>query len=1069
MASVPAAARNSRHPFLSGDGVEITLADGTQAKVDIDADSKVDSEVFRKVRREVDSVAKRSADSVVARQADSKVIRETKPRPVQKVGGDVARENDSRIERKPRREAEVDPVISKKISGNGHRDDVREPDSEADFDLLEDLDSDADSEYFSNEHLIEVTNNETPKPVFYKLNSANASIREFMWDSPYNPLAIPAAAIIKLFRIQLPSSTDDPPVKLLAPFAIPLDEMPDDVLDEFRPLISELKKLGFANPICHAIHDGHHRATIHWVTMRHESGRAFVRCQRRIWKAPNREKKKLFLTFVTPFTDGTYLASTSGKPDMLWPSVVDLHRDRKASIAELWEEHCRLLDEEAVSKKPRRIRDRGELTERLNEYHDVFTEFHVDPGVFAEMSTAEQARALSAAPAGSALGGEADQEFAYSDVYDEVQRQLNKQQTWLSFTLLLGVSLIAFALLGTFAWSGKTVLLLIPVLLFHEAGHYVAMKLCGYRNLKMFFIPLLGAAVSAESLSVPSWKKVFVSLAGPVPGIALGIALGIIGMVQQIEWLHEISMMLIILNGINLVPILPFDGGWVVHALLFSRHYGLDVTFRVLTGLAMLFVAALSKGGFMLGLGIFMLIGAQTTYKLGKVAEAVKPKLKKALRRENDLSRKTVSIIAQKIDDSFKQQAMNLKVRAQLTKNVFEMIKCPPPGWLASFFFAGVYLGSILSAIVFAAVLFIAKNANFADLLAVADAAPTTPYVSGTSQFVAGANASPTVPEVTIIAECTDAQTANTLFNEFKGQIPATGTFRVFGQTLLLALPAADGETKTQWAGTLETRCQSVVVHSEVLRVPLTIACAAPNIASAEAISQSFNNYAMDHRFKSLISPWSTDPPLSPEHQRARMTLRLLRDEYGKSEDSKLDDELTGITKRSIEARERGDKDALDKINAERAALFKAQRVRHIESVKSRNDVDQELIAIYAREPQMPEVDWSGDFDEEDIEASAPARAEYKKAHAVWCDEVAVRLGQLPGAGDMADAKIDPYGTRSGYCTQAGPLLRFDYIQLQRPVDGVPALAEWLYSQKCIDIKYRLTNEIPGLDLEDLE
>ena len=264
-------------------------------------------------------------------------------------------------------------------------------------------------------------------------------------------------------------------------------------------------------------------------------------------------------------------------------------------------------------------------------------------------------------------------------MYDELQRQLNKKQSWLFFTLLLGISLIVFALLGTFAWTAETALLLIPVLLFHEAGHYVAMKLSGYRNLKMFFIPLMGAAVSAQSLSVPNWKKVLVSLAGPVPGIVLGIALGIIGLVHQLDWLKDLSMMLVIVNGINLAPVLPFDGGWVVHALLFSRHYALDVAFRVMAGLAMLFVGAAARGGFLTAIGVFLLIGVRTTYKLGKIAQSLKPTLKPRLQHEETLSRETVNVIARGIDEGFKQQAMSVKVRAQLTKNVFEMIKCPAP------------------------------------------------------------------------------------------------------------------------------------------------------------------------------------------------------------------------------------------------------------------------------------------------------------------------------------------------------------------------------------------------------
>ncbi len=381
-------------------------------------------------------------------------------------------------------------------------------------------------------------------------------------------------------------------------------------------------------------------------------------------------------------------------------------------------------------------------------------------------------------------------------------------------------------MLGAFAWSTKTALMLIPVLLFHEAGHYVAMKLSGYRNLKMFFIPLLGAAVSGQSMGVPSWKKVFVSLAGPVPGIMLGIAIGIYGLYHHIEWMKELSMMLVVLNGVNLIPVLPFDGGWVVHGLLFSRHYALDVAFRVMAGLVMLFAAALLRGRFLTALGVFMLLSARTTYKVGTIAQTLRPKLKRKLRREETLSRQTVNVIAREIDASFKQQSMKVKLRAQLTSNVFEMIKSPAPGWLASFAFAGVYLGSVLSAIVFAAVLFVGRQANFAQLMKVAATAPTTPYRQGSTQVVAGPKAAPATKPVTIVAECTSAKQANDLFAELKGKIPAAGTFRVFGQTLMLELPAHDDHSRKEWAAKLEGRANRLSWKAKIFP------CRSPSFAS---------------------------------------------------------------------------------------------------------------------------------------------------------------------------------------------------------------------------------------------
>jgi hypothetical protein len=68
----------------------------------------------------------------------------------------------------------------------------------------------------------------------------------------------------------------------------------------------------------------------------------------------------------------------------------------------------------------------------------------------------------------------------------------------------------------------------IAVLLVHESGHYVVMRAFGYRDLRMFFIPFVGAAVSGWSGKAHGYQRTLVALAGPVPGILLGLLLAVI-------------------------------------------------------------------------------------------------------------------------------------------------------------------------------------------------------------------------------------------------------------------------------------------------------------------------------------------------------------------------------------------------------------------------------------------------------------------------------------------------------------------------------------------------------------
>src|SRR5262249_26862794 len=90
---------------------------------------------------------------------------------------------------------------------------------------------------------------------------------------------------------------------------------------------------------------------------------------------------------------------------------------------------------------------------------------------------------------------------------------------WLVLTLALCFLLF---------WNGSApaeAFILIGVLLFHEAGHFLGMRTFGYRDVRMFFIPGFGAAVAGKKEGVPAWQEAIVLLLGPLPGLVLGSAL----------------------------------------------------------------------------------------------------------------------------------------------------------------------------------------------------------------------------------------------------------------------------------------------------------------------------------------------------------------------------------------------------------------------------------------------------------------------------------------------------------------------------------------------------------------
>jgi Zn-dependent protease len=297
-----------------------------------------------------------------------------------------------------------------------------------------------------------------------------------------------------------------------------------------------------------------------------------------------------------------------------------------------------------------------------------------------------------------------------AEVLRELERQQNQKPGWGNAIAILMVSLILFmgAARTEQMWSG--VALFVVVIGFHELGHYAAMRLFGYRNVRMFFIPFFGAAVSGRHYNVEGWKKAVVALAGPVPGIVLGMPVAVAGVILGEPLLIEAAFTMLILNGFNLLPFLPLDGGWVVHATLFVRHPVLDVVFRVAAALCLLGVAILLMAWCLIAVAIFMLLAAPMAYRQATIAHRL---------RDEGLAARTLD--ADSIPPEAARQILAELRRvmpantppsmlAQHVANIFEMFNAEPPGVIVTIALLTVHAACFLGALVMFAVLSITQH-----------------------------------------------------------------------------------------------------------------------------------------------------------------------------------------------------------------------------------------------------------------------------------------------------------------------------------------------------------------------
>ncbi len=156
----------------------------------------------------------------------------------------------------------------------------------------------------------------------------------------------------------------------------------------------------------------------------------------------------------------------------------------------------------------------------------------------------------------------------------------------------LGSVILYFAVyLLLFKMDLERIFVLIGVIFVHELGHFLAMKLYGYNDVKMFFVPFMGAFVSGTKLKATAKEKSVMILAGPVPGIIAGIALLFWNMDEGTPLMKYVAETLIYINVFNLLPFNPLDGGRLMETLFFSTKETLKITFYIISGIVMAVIA----------------------------------------------------------------------------------------------------------------------------------------------------------------------------------------------------------------------------------------------------------------------------------------------------------------------------------------------------------------------------------------------------------------------------------------------------------------------------------------------
>ncbi|WP_020405645.1 site-2 protease family protein [Hahella ganghwensis] len=183
------------------------------------------------------------------------------------------------------------------------------------------------------------------------------------------------------------------------------------------------------------------------------------------------------------------------------------------------------------------------------------------------------------------------------DAYHRQEKLVNSSKLeGMGKVMVFLVSVLAFAAVFGVVWSPSLVIVIIGVLLFHELGHIAGMWLCGYRDLQILFIPFMGALASGKKDKPTALQKAVVSLMGPVPGIILAFVLQYLFPDSDSQWMNQTILLLLIINYLNLLPIMPLDGGQLLNSVLFDKYPRLQFGFLIFSvGMLALGAWALSE------------------------------------------------------------------------------------------------------------------------------------------------------------------------------------------------------------------------------------------------------------------------------------------------------------------------------------------------------------------------------------------------------------------------------------------------------------------------------------------
>lgn len=127
--------------------------------------------------------------------------------------------------------------------------------------------------------------------------------------------------------------------------------------------------------------------------------------------------------------------------------------------------------------------------------------------------------------------------------------------------------------------------MLIFLILIHELGHVIAMRWAGIPVKGIYFVPFFGGVAVGSGYKSEA-ERGLVALMGPGFSLLTTALFAFMAFQNNDETMRALALMSAILNGFNLLPIMPLDGGHIVYSLMSRTRPEISRAFQMAALLA---------------------------------------------------------------------------------------------------------------------------------------------------------------------------------------------------------------------------------------------------------------------------------------------------------------------------------------------------------------------------------------------------------------------------------------------------------------------------------------------------